>query len=68
MFGLTDGLLKHQQDHFNIYGHNSLLVVLLIRPCGRDVNIQGYPLSIHRFNKMKSAIYVYYIDTSGIAL
>ena len=64
MFGPKYGLLKHHSDPFN-----SFLVVLLINPCGRDVNIPGYPLSIKKFSKMNSTIrclrameIIYYIN------
>ena len=53
------GLLKHHTDPPNILGHSSILVVVLISPCGRDVNIAGYHLAINRFINRNSTIYVY---------
>ena len=50
ILGFKYRLLKHNTDPLNILSHTSILVVLLISPCGRDVNIAGYPLAINRFH------------------
>ena len=44
ILGLKDRILKHHTYPLNILSQTLLLVVLLINPCGRDVNIPGYLL------------------------
>ena len=60
ILGFKYRLLKQYTDPLNILCHTSILVVLLISPCGRDINIAGYPVAINRFHKRNSTIYVYY--------